>query len=692
MTATFDPWKLEAGPSQDNPAKWSESLTARARKRKVNTQGNGWSVSALSGELMDRYYVTYSDETRKYECECYHTNHGDTRRRRMCSHVLAVILHRQGHRGEQETQETRSRKNHNEFTGSGNGANDTQKGGDTLQLALNGKDGGRSESQSEPIGPPQSEPGPSPATIPFNNTVPKVDDPMWGGKLPGWVEEIRPHQWDAVQAILQAYDEGAKVVWLDAPTGSGKTLIAELVRRLLKVKGLYVCSGKTLQHQFCRDFPEAKLLMGRSNYPTELMPEPYTCADCTAPDCAWCDEMSSCPYQIAKKEAIKGPLSVLNTAYFLAEGNYVGDVISKASFVVLDECDVLERELMGFVEFRLGPRVLKDLKLEAPKKGSHKGTIQEWMEGELVQGINDANRNMPRGMDELEKLRYRKKLGELRQKAAMVVGQIHKDEWIRDNDAGPLVMKPVKVSEYGQEYLWRHGERWLCMSATIISADELCDSLGLDPRECQVVRVPMTFDVENRRVNVAPVANMVAKEKDTTWPQMATGIRRVMGLHPGERILVHTVSYDLARYLHSALRDTRRAITYLNSQDRDGVLAQFRATEGAVLLASSLDRGVDLRGDECRVVVVAKMPYPYLGDKQVSARTHMQNGQAWYVVQTIRSLVQMTGRAVRSQDDWAVSYILDKQFVSNLYKRNKALFPRWWIESLDMGFNVRTLL
>lgn len=91
-------------------------------------------------------------------------------------------------------------------------------------------------------------------------------------------------------------------------------------------------------------------------------------------------------------------------------------------------------------------------------------------------------------------------------------------------------------------------------------------------------------------------------------------------------------------------------------------------------------------------MIVAKVPFPYLGDSQVKGRMNLPGGQGWYTVQTIRSLVQMLGRAVRSADDHAVGYILDKQFVSNIWKKSKELLPGWWKESLDMRFPTRELL
>lgn len=63
----------------------------------------------------------------------------------------------------------------------------------------------------------------------------------------------------------------------------------------------------------------------------------------------------------------------------------------------------------------------------------------------------------------------------------------------------------------------------------------------------------------------------------------------------------------------------------------------------------------------------------------------------WYAVQAIRTMVQMTGRGVRSADDWAVSYILDSQFMSNIWGKRRQLLPSWWVEALDMKSDNRWL-
>ncbi len=114
-----------------------------------------------------------------------------------------------------------------------------------------------------------------------------------------------------------------------------------------------------------------------------------------------------------------------------------------------------------------------------------------------------------------------------------------------------------------------------------------------------------------------------------------------------------------------------------------GQLEGFKADERSlVLISPSMDRGVDLPEDLCRFVVLLKVPYPYLGDIQISRRLYSaKDGPLWYAIQTIRTIVQATGRGVRSEDDYCISYILDEQF-GRLYREYTGMFPRWWRDAL----------
>lgn len=511
----------------------------------------------------------------------------------------------------------------------------------------------------------------------------------WQEPFPAWVERFRGHQWIAARQIVAAFDDGVKVVVLDAPTGSGKTLIAEMVRRMLACRGVYVCSDKGLQDQFAKDYPEARVLKGRGNYPTGRAGVYADACDKADGACTWCKVVEDCPYERAKRDALSARLAVLNTSYLLTECNGPGR-FSGRDFVVVDECDVLERSLMGFVEVFVSTRRLEELGLEAPIKGSHLTTIVKWCRDDLLPGIVGAV-NRIRGRDAASIKRangWTRLAGDITRMCVEV--ERGDGEWIRDNDAGPLVLKPVTVDTLGERYLWQHARKWLVMSATVVSADEMMGSLGVGEGEWAVVKCPMTFAVENRPVVVAPVADMSFRAKQ--WDECAHATREICRQHFGERVLVHAVSHALAQRLATELRrDAREVVTYSKAADREDAVRRFRGASNSVLIAASLERGVDLAGDDCRVVIVAKVPFPYLGDKQVAARMHRgREGAVWYAVQTIRVIVQMTGRGVRSDTDHATSYIIDSQFMK-LWAQWKRLFPAWWAEAVVWDRDTRAL-
>lgn len=511
--------------------------------------------------------------------------------------------------------------------------------------------------------------------------------------LPAFFTQFRDHQRVAIREILTAYEEGAQCVVLDAPTGSGKTIIGEAIRRLLpgNRQTTYICSSKALQSQFLKDYPYAKVLQGRSNYATQLYPERFTakdslsCADCTKSPgadgtCLWCDDVSRCPYVEAKSAALSGDLAVLNTSYFLSECNGPGR-FSRGGLVIADEADCLEGELLKHVQVSLSETRLKTYQLSPPSKMTVASSWIEWAE-EAQEKIKSHRPKLTGDAlrDQRAASRHSRLLAQMRELSRGLA----EERYIYTGDREKVEFKPVTVRELGEDKLWQHGDKWLLMSASVISADEMLESLGWDEEKSwRLVKVPSTFDPAKRKVIVWPVADMGFKNKETSWPKMTAAVKEIVERHPEDRVLIHCVSYDLAREIEKGLRGGGRpVIAYTNTFTKDAAIAKYRATERAILVAPSLDRGIDLPGDACRVQIITKVPYGYLKDRQVSARLHSKGGRIWYAVQAIRTMIQMTGRAVRSEEDWATSYILDSQFMTNLWTNHRTLVPEWWKQAL----------
>jgi ATP-dependent DNA helicase DinG len=557
--------------------------------------------------------------------------------------------------------------------------------------------------------------------------VPDPSDACWGTPgFPLWVKEFRQLQWDAFVEITNHFAAGVDVVLVDAPVGSGKTLLAEMVNKWMKTPTLYTCSGKALQDQFARDFPYAKVLKGRSNYPTADHPHDttVTAADCDmsreflpacsacpgdvegfdndndddqVQHCSECHPVEACPYRSAKREAILSRLACINTAYLLTEANGPGG-FSKRGLVVVDECDMLESSLMSYYEVTLSSRQCQRYGIKAPKHKTvaagtrdrevEPSTWEQWFE-DTIFTLKEALTRLPRRPTDR---RQRKEVTYLSRTIAnleKVKGSITNGDWVYTGwERGDITFKPVRVSEFGDQVLWRHGDKWLLMSGTIIDPVEMVESLGLPPeKEWAIVQVPMSFPQETRPIKYLPTAEVTAKNKDVAWPALAKRCIEIAEHHADERILIHAVSYDLSKFIADYL-PPERVITYTNAQDREPALQRYLDKPASILVAPSMDRGVDLPGDACRVQVVCKMPFPYLGDKQVSSRLYSKGGQQWYLIQAIRSFVQMTGRGVRNENDYAMTYILDKAFYDNIWKKARRLLPKYLVDAIDWSGRI----
>lgn len=508
--------------------------------------------------------------------------------------------------------------------------------------------------------------------------------------LPDWVEELRPAQFDAIEEVLEHFEHGTELVLLDGPTGSGKTLVAEMVRRELDVTGLYVPHTKTLQEQYLDSFDVPKL-MGRANYPLDYPGFNLTAADCQGKGCPLCP--NGCPYALARSEAVVAQNATLNTSYFLHQINSGSDSFQNRGLVVVDEADELRGELMNYVSVRVSRRILAELGLEEITRGGITKPERwlEWVQDALVK-LRAHLKHMPKKSptDDLRHYRHRTALQRLGQSLTMLSYELEAGGWVYTGKNGVVEFKPVDTTGLAQRYLWNHGERWLLMSATWVSPELEVEKLGWDG-PWALVEMPSTFDPARRPVRIVPVADMSkkAREENPDWcTSVVAMLVRIYARHGGEPMLVHSVSYDITKQVVAGLdrAGMPNVWTYTSAEEREKALAGFRE-HGGVMVAPSMDRGVDFADESCRVVVVLKVPYPDLNDRQISAQMHDGlNGKLWYAMMTVRTVVQMTGRAMRHADDSCTSYVLDSSFVSNLWRRNGSLFPEWWTAAVDWRF------
>ncbi len=505
-------------------------------------------------------------------------------------------------------------------------------------------------------------------------------------------KSYRQGQKEAIEQARSAFGKGKRFVIIEAPTGAGKSAIAMTLAR--EASSAYIVTAqKLLQDQYLRDFPEVSLMKGRSNYPCLVAPTHAAAAPCIAgrkfPAC------DDCPYFLAKDTAMAASNTLLNYAYYLAELNYSGGFGSR-ELVVLDEAHNAEAALMNFVQLTLSDGMLRRVGIPEvipsvfdeleyfdyaeemmPLLGGRSRELERELKSntqssDIMLNLMQNKQYLDNQMKRLELLKFTR--------------EEHDVDWVvergRNAEGQWLSFKPVTVAAFAEELLFSFAERVLMLSATILDARTYLRSLGIRPDEAEVITMDSSFPAENRPIYPRPVARLTRHYLEQSLPKLGAEINALLMAHPDDKGVIHSHSYKINSYILKYLDKEQRGrvITHTSSEGRDAALdAHTRSPEPTVLLTPSMTEGIDLTDELSRWQVICKLPYPYLGDPQVAKRK--EQDPSWYEWLTCLTIVQAYGRSVRSQDDYAVTYVLDADF-PGFVKRQRSRLPEWFLEAI----------
>lgn len=168
---------------------------------------------------------------------------------------------------------------------------------------------------------------------------------------------------------------------------------------------------------------------------------------------------------------------------------------------------------------------------------------------------------------------------------------------------------------------------------------------------------------------------MSQKYKDESFPHLQSATYELCNRYKGKKGIIQTWTYDIAKKVYEEAPEElkSRLLLYNDSKEkRDLIDFHKNTSEDTILIGPTLNEGIDLPGDECRFIIMLKVPYPYLGSKLCLKKMELYDG--WYANETLRTIIQGIGRGVRYQGDWCQTYILDGSFTP-FYYTNKNSFP-----------------
>lgn len=219
------------------------------------------------------------------------------------------------------------------------------------------------------------------------------------------------------------------------------------------------------------------------------------------------------------------------------------------------------------------------------------------------------------------------------------------------------MIESLKVSDFN-----------LFMSATI-SPEFVVTTMDLDKTKTKFIQLEPTFPKENKEIVFFDTQSLSYQtlQDSKVVDKLKKNVAKIAKHHAelGQRGIVLTPSFKLQNDIIGGLRDLEKQGKFRLFEHRQGTkldetVTMFKAYSGgpAILISPSMFEGIDLPGELSRFQIMVKAPYPSLGDKRI--KWILDNHKDVYEILAIMKITQGAGRSVRSAEDHAVTYFLDK--------------------------------
>lgn len=484
------------------------------------------------------------------------------------------------------------------------------------------------------------------------------------------------------EALHSALSSDRRFTFLSMPTGLGKSLVYICAALSRPGRACVLTSHKPLQDQLRRDFEFLHDMRGQNAYRCEI--EPTRSVD-RAPCHAGvrCDlKEGGCKYfDDLRWFRGKAPYAVTNYHLWMSLNKYM-EGAGHWDLLIMDEGHEALDNLLEFLAIEIPKGLIR--KHFREEVNNHGHDISRWKAWASVIGSRLKRRISsiagqgvaisPKRIDEIHDL---KKIARCLDEINIMSG-----EWRAEDKGSVLRLDPV-MPDYKtvDNVLFGSVPRVIITSATLSRAD--VKNLRIDDGQWDYYEYPSPFPVENRRVQPVRACKISYKtpEEDMVdyWIPKIDDIIQERRDRKG---IVHTVSHKNSEIIRANTR--HNGFIYWNQPGGirvEKVIDAYRnAKPPAVLVSPSVSQGYDFPMDDCEYQIIAKLPFPSLSSPVTRARADTDEDYIHYL--TMKKLVQMVGRGVRSVDDVCETFIVDDNF-EWWWKRYKRMAPSWFSEAVQ---------
>ena len=534
----------------------------------------------------------------------------------------------------------------------------------------------------------------------------------------------RKEQKEALNFIESEYQKNKlnKFFLLNLPVGSGKSHLALMiadwykknVNRMAKVD--IITNSKILQDQYSGTYESISDLKGKENYECES----YACSCSQGAEFNRLNKTTceSCPYNSSRESFISGGISLTNFYLYILYAIYNPKLLESrdARVLIVDEAHEFDDVMSDFVSIKITETIVKKFKFAGEydiiKKLKSITSITQYVDflrflsGEIITTVESMEGGMksePRNVREDKRdlkiskvlktknsdVKVMQLINDLKQYQTKI--EIFLKEY-KDNpnnwvlEAGyneklkqkELSLEPIWAYDYLDKYVFSNYDMVVLMSGTILDKNLFCQLNGLDVSKAVYYSIGSPFPLKNRPIYYMPVGKMSYKSKDETFKRYIPYIQKLLDKYKNKKGIIHTNSFELAKWIQNSIKDPR--LIFHDSSNKDEMLKYHKESdEPTVIVSPSMDTGVSFDNDDARFQIIAKVPYPSLASQKNKLR--QSNNPDWYSWKTVSGIIQMTGRPVRSNLDYADTIIIDGGF-GDVIKHSSQFLPDWIQEAI----------
>lgn len=242
-----------------------------------------------------------------------------------------------------------------------------------------------------------------------------------------------------------------------------------------------------------------------------------------------------------------------------------------------------------------------------------------------------------------------------------------------------LTTAPLDPGGILKETLWESCHGAVATSATLCAVgtfDSFLEKSGIASGAAQA-RIPSPFDFPNIATFAVPAMRSDPRDGDAHTEEVAALLPELLELEPSALVLF--TSWRQFHAVTDALPEDVRARCHLQeAASKRRLLADHRAAVDAgepsyLCGLASFAEGLDLPGDYCRHVIIAKLPFAVPDnpvDEALAEWLEAQGRNPFFelaVPETSLRLVQACGRLIRHESDGGRISLLDRRMVTARY-------------------------